>query len=294
MAKSDLARPGRLLSGMVIESPADAARVATDPAHGGRWTSLQLGGREWLWIRQDPRRFCVRPGDPFVDAGGLEECIPTVRGTPDHGAAWSRPWRRDGDHESVDCGEFRLLRSLHCAADAITATYELTAAPGYRFVWAAHALLDISTDASLVLPDGAPLRLYPEAAPHLPIPWPGNARHIAGTWPDPHGLPLSRLGPDDGTAIGASILDCQRVDVIDGAGRLTMTLGVDKTVPTSIALWRNLRGFPPGDPYRSIGVEPMLGRVFDLDDAGPSDAAVVPQTGMLRWQLQMTATGVDS
>jgi hypothetical protein len=270
------------------------ARAETDPPHGGRWTSLHLRGRQWLWARQDLRRFSVRPGDPFVDAGGLEECIPTVRGTPDHGAAWSRPWNRDGNDDSVACGEFRLRRTLRCAGDTVIATYELTAPPGYRFLWAAHALLDVSPAATLDLPDGAPVRLYPEAAPYLPISWPDRALYLVGTWPDPHGLPLSRLGPDDGTAIGATVLDCHRVDVVDGADQLTMTLNVDEAIPTSIALWRNLRGFPAGNPYRSIGVEPMLGRVFNLKDAGPTDAAVVPESGALQWQLEITARKAES
>ena len=44
------------------------------------------------------------------------------------------------------------------------------------------------------------------------------------------------------------------------------------------------------DPYRSIGVEPMLGAVFDLAEAGPGDAAVVPESGEIRWELVVTAT----
>jgi hypothetical protein len=144
------------------------------------------------------------------------------------------------------------------------------------------------------LPDGAPVRLYEEAGPCIPIEWPEGAPHLVGTWPDPYGVPLFRLGPDDGTAIGATVLDCDRVEVVDGADHLTMTLHVDGAIPTSIALWRNLRGFPTENPYRSVGVEPMLGSVFNLKDAGPTDAAVVPESGTLQWQLHVTATGVDS
>ncbi|MER7186116.1 hypothetical protein ABT404_42785, partial [Streptomyces hyaluromycini] len=47
--------------------------AVTDLAHGGRWTSLRHGGREWLWRRDSPERHGVTPGDAFVDAGGLEE-----------------------------------------------------------------------------------------------------------------------------------------------------------------------------------------------------------------------------
>jgi hypothetical protein len=59
--------------------------------------------------------------------------------------------------------------------------------------------------------------------------------------------------------------------------------------PAAVGLWRNLRGFPPGGPYRSIGVEPMLGRVFDLAQAGDGDCAVTPAAGQVRWRLTITA-----
>jgi hypothetical protein len=34
----------------------------------------------------------------------------------------------------------------------------------------------------------------------------------------------------------------------------------------------------------------MLGRVFDLAEAGPDDAAVVPDRGELTWRLTVSAT----
>jgi hypothetical protein len=264
--------------------------VRTDPAHGGRWTSLRAGGREWLWHRTDPAREAVRPGDAFVDAGGLEECAPTVRGTPDHGDAWSRPWRRVGDAEAVHTPEFTLLRRLQQTPTRLRADYRLAAAPGYRFLWAAHALLDLSGGARLQAPHGTPTRLFSEAAPLLDRPWPAGARHLTGPWPEPCGLRLDHLGPDDGTAVGAILTDCRSVTVADGSDALTFTLYTDPGVPVSLALWRNLRGFPADSPYRSIGVEPMLGAVFDLAEAGPDDAATVPASGELHWRLDIRAT----
>lgn len=117
----------------------------------------------------------------------------------------------------------------------------------------------------MVAPDGAP--------------WPG-----AG-WPT--SLDLATYGPTDGTAVGAVLVDCPRVSVRDGA-ELTFTLSCPGQ-PVSTALWRNLGGFPDGSPYRSLGVEPMLGRVFDLAEAGPGDAAVVPPSGELTWRLTISA-----
>jgi hypothetical protein len=271
---------------MVRPAP-PAVRVDLD--HGGRWTSLRLAGREWLWHRDDPRRGQVAPGDPFVDAGGLEECVPTVRGQPDHGCAWARPWRDlGGGSAQADCGRFTLRRRIAAGDGSVTAAYRLTAEPGYRFVWAAHALLDVSDAATLLLPPDTQVRLYPEAAPHLARPWPDGAPFVTARWPGPDGMRLDRLGPDDGTAIGAIVLGTGYAAVCDGDDRLWLRLRSASRLPLSVALWRNLRGFGDGQPYRSIGVEPMLGCVFDLAEACEEDDAVtVPAAGSVEWELEI-------
>jgi hypothetical protein len=249
--------------------------VKTDPAHGGRWTSLSSAGRDgvsrdWLWHRVEPARLTGRPGDPFADAGGLEECIPTVRGKPDHGEAWSRRWLSLGPEAArVDTDEFTLYRVFLQEGDALVATYRLSAAPGWPFVWAAHALLDLSPAAVLEAPAGTETRVDD-----------GSVM----SWP----TPLAALGPDDGTATGAILVDCPQVTVADGE-RLTFTLEAPGQ-PVSVALWRNLHGWPAAGPYRSIGVEPMLGSVFDLAEAGPGDAAIVPPSGVVEWRLRVTAS----
>ena len=253
-----------------------------DLAHGGRWTSLRAGDREWLWSRPDPAREAVRAGDAFVDAGGLEECLPTVRGKPDHGAVWSRPWTRRGGSAAVVTDDFELTRTIRHEDGAVVADYRLIAAPGWSFVWAAHALLELSTDARLYAPAGTVTRLY-DARALIVGDWPDDTPWLAGQWPRPLGLPLDRLGAVDGTAVGAILADCPEATVVDG-DELTFSLYA-KGQPVSIALWRNLGGFPRQDPYRSIGVEPMLGRVFDLAEAGPGDAATVPASGVCEWRL---------
>jgi hypothetical protein len=267
------------------------ARVCLDLGRGGRWTSLRLAGREWLWRRDDPRRGLAAPGDPFVDVGGIEECVPTVRGLPDHGDAWSRAWRGLGDGGAeADCGNFTLRRHITAGEDMATARYRLTAHPGYRFVWAAHALLDVSSRAALHLPGDPAVRLYPEAAALLDLPWPTGAPFVTARWPGPGGLRLDRLGPDDGTAVGAIALGCTSAVIRDGEDQLRMTLNADADTPASVAFWRNLAGFPEHRPYRSVGVEPMLGSVFDLAEARqPGDAVTVPRSGRVEWELEIGA-----
>ncbi|WP_203700621.1 hypothetical protein [Asanoa iriomotensis] len=243
--------------------------VTADLALGGRWTSLRAAGREWLWHRDEPARSTVEPGAAFVDAGGLEECLPTIRGLPDHGDAWSRPWTALDPATASVAGDGYVLRRTFAASDAtLVVSYALHAEPGWRFLWAAHALLDVSPAAELAAPAGTETRIDGGAV----APWP---------------TPLGRLGPDDGSATGAILVDCPSVTVVDSE-RLTLTLDAPGQ-PVSTALWRNLRGWPADGPYRSIGVEPMLGRVWDLADAGPGEAAVVPPSGVCEWRLTIGA-----
>jgi hypothetical protein len=276
-----------------------SATVGIDLTDGGRWNSLQLGGREWLWpgpgLVSGPRTGDVA----FTDAGGLDECFPTVRGTPDHGGLWNQVWSADGEWDVVRWGEAELRRRMNGGerpaggvggpAGVVWADYLLTAPAGYRFVWAAHALLDCAVGAVIDVPNGTACRLYPEAAPLLSTPWP-DAPWVDGTWPAPGGIELGTFGPSDGSAVGAVLL-CPSASVRDRGLELTFDLSCPGQ-PVSTALWRNLGGFPEGAPYRSLGVEPMLGRVFGLDEAGPGDAAVVPAGGKLAWRLVVSARPV--
>lgn len=262
----------------------ESGGVTVDRLDGGRWTSLRLAAREWLW-RGPGLVTGPRTGhSAFTDAGGLDECLPTVRGTPDHGALWNQPW-----DTAVTFGDATLTRTFSSGADSVTADYHLQAPSGYRFIWAAHALLDCAVGASLQAPGGTACRLYPEAAPHLSTVWPADAPWLDTTWPTP--LDLNTYGPSDGTAVGAILVDCPTVSVLDRGSLLHLELSCPGQ-PVSTALWRNQAGFPDGAPYRSLGVEPMLGRVFDLAEAGPGDAAVVPASGELTWRLTVSARSV--
>lgn len=271
---------------MVSGQTDSVGSVAVDGADGGRWTSLRLAGREWLWsgpgLLTGPRE----GHQAFTDAGGLDECFPTVRGTPDHGGLWNQPWET-----SVTYANTILTRTFTVDAETVAVDYRLQAPPGFRFIWAAHALLDCAVGATISAPPGTECRLYPEAAGMLATPWPDSAPWITETWPRPGGINLGIYGPSDATAVGAILIDCPTVNIVDRGAELTWTLSCPGQ-PVSTALWRNLAGFPDEAPYRSLGVEPMLGRAFDLAEAGPDDAAVVPASGELAWRLTASARPV--
>lgn len=273
---------------MVTELPIN--EVAVDLDDGGRWTSLSLGGREWLWAGPGLIKTSREGLNSYVDVGGLDECFPTVRGVPDHGGLWNQPWgslEEDEDWDVVPYGEAVLLRRFNGGETpsevgvegAIWVDYRLFAPAGFRFIWAAHALLDCAVGASIEVPAETVCRLYPQD---------GSDWANSSSWSD---LDLATYGPTDGTAVGAVLVDCPAASVVDGPHRLTFSLSCPGQ-PVSTALWRNLGGFPAESPYRSLGVEPMLGKVFGLTEAGPGDAAVVPESGELTWRLVVSARPV--
>lgn len=259
---------------------AQSFRVQVDLEHGGRWTALtDPHGRQWLWSRPDPARFTVRPGDPFVDVGGLEECFPTIGSNPDHGELWTRPWRseehrRFSSRASIAAGGATLSRTIRCSPESVEADYCLAAPPGTKFIWAAHTLLELAVGASI------------HAAPGGARAWPGHTTPVETVWPRPLGIPYDQLGPNNGSAMFCLLLDQSTVSVQDRGHTLRFHL-ICADQPVSIGLWRNLGGYPwDGTPtYRNVGIEPMLGRVFDLTAAKAGDAARVPDSGEVEWCL---------
>jgi hypothetical protein len=224
----------------------------TDPLHGGRWTSLRTSEREWLWTNPDATirraRQRVAPGVGFVDAGGAEECFPTIRGEPDHGDAWTRAWSADGSTAVVDVPGFGRLSRRISGRSPLFIEYEVTARPGTVFLHALHALIDVTPQAHLMVPDAGRMIVLDENDP-------------TRRWPSG----LDRLGPDDGTAICALIPECRGATVIDDEYALTFSWNSTSAPELcSLLLWRNLGGWPPQSPYRSIGIEPMVGRAADL------------------------------
>ena len=72
---------------------------------------------------------------------------------------------------------------------------------------------------------------------------------------------LDRLRPDDGSAVCALLPGCSEVILIDGGDALRLRWeSPQQPDACSLLLWRNLRGWPAGAPYRSVGIEPMVGR----------------------------------
>ncbi len=233
----------------------------------GRWESLRSPDvREWLWSRPDSRRATALPGDTFVDIGGVEECFPTISGNPahglpDHGALWTAEWvtqaspTRNRVVHTVSTGKSSLRRETRATSEGIAIDYELDAPAGTRFVWAWHALV-------------TPL-------PGLTV--------TAGGSPEP----LVVVGEDDGTAEFRCLPGVSDAVVGDANGELRLSLRCAEA-PVSLGVWDNRGGYSwdNTDPYRSLGVEPMLGQTAD-PAVEPELAVTMPASNKLRWQLAL-------
>ncbi|MGD7788893.1 hypothetical protein ACQCX2_11255 [Propionibacteriaceae bacterium Y1700] len=254
--------------------------IDTDLDHGGRWTSLVGGGREWLWQNPDPAISAARPtaGAQFVDAGGGEECFPTVRGEPDHGALWGLRWSGTPQQATVDHDGWSVSRSIeHGVVDHL-----ITGEPGRPFVHAMHLLLDLGPTARILLPD------QPEAR----VLGADDGDDLYGTWPVIGGVDLSRLGPGDGTATCAVLPGVTTCTIVDGHDQLHLRWRriAGAGAGEGLILWRNLYGWPD-PPYRSIGVEPMLGHTADHSESAL--AARLDAEGRASWRLEVSTPPVE-
>jgi hypothetical protein len=252
-------------------------QLHVEPHLGGRIASIiDSRGRERLWNRPDPRRRDVVPGGAFVDVGGVEECFPTFE-DPDHGEVWSRRWREEGDWLVADMADARLSRRIEVDPTGFTSRYELEAEPGYRFVWAFHALLAPHDVREVEVPQGGKVLSWPAG-------YQGAARE--DLWPRVGVEPrFDRVGPDDGTAVFALIPDAALAVVHSLSGSFTTTLVPDDVQPVAVGIWRNLGNWPEVTPYRSWGVEPMIGWHPRRDRAGERSGLV--RSGRIGWTLRV-------
>lgn len=282
-------------------------RLQTDLEHGGRWTSLRTddgagSGREWLWRNDDAAVAADRQvvdaeriagGGEFVDAGGGEECFPQVRGVPDHGIAWVTPWSGEPARARVDTAYGTLNRQITHRQNSVRVDYDIEAR--HDFVHAAHLLLELSTDARLDFPAATPMMTV--------LDWPVAGEQTSGTWPqlpaagkhraaehraaehrageDLAGDDLSLLGEADGTARCAIVTGVCEVWVVDQEQALRLRW--DGSAATAAMVWRNLEGFPADSPYRSIGIEPMMGTGAAMDEDGSLPA------GQYQWWIEIEA-----
>jgi galactose mutarotase-like enzyme len=287
------------------ELRAGETRVVIAPALGGKITTLEMGGRDWLW--RNERIPFAPPQDGAAswaetgDSGGYDECFPTVGACtipswiprygglelPEHGELWSQsaafeletqqPAAAEGSGLCATCvwtGErmpYRFERTVFVEpSGAVVMRYTVTNEGQERlpFIWSAHPIFPLTPDTRLILPEGARVRVYAQHGIEL---FGSDAEHV---WPrllTPSGV-VDMSHPDTiGKRFACKLFFDMKggyAAIEEGDARLQVTFDVSE-VP-NFGLWINKRGVSPfrrRRPYTNFGFEPAIGAPDTLSDA---------------------------
>lgn len=177
------------------------------PALGGKVRDMNLGGRQWLWHNPDVP-FAL-PRDrvsyaEFEEAGGFDECFPTVgpcrlprwvkgarwKKLPDHGELWDQPPEfaiiTDQEGHSATCSwrgaalPYQFTRRITVRPEGWVAfAYAATNTGTHRmpFLWSSHPIFPLTKNTRLILPDGARAKLLSQEGVDFGKPGSGH------TWP---------------------------------------------------------------------------------------------------------------
>lgn len=178
----------------------DALRVEVVPELGAKISSLWLPDLEEELLQAPLRPYATRDRTMAFeagDAGGIDECIPTVSGCeiegavlPDHGDFWRVPFqhRREGEDLVLDAEGFSLPlhfeKRLSLRGSRLTMAYALrnTGETPVQYLWSAHPGLAVEAGDRVVLPPSvAEVTVWYSAGSRLGAP--GRAH----SWPHTRG-----------------------------------------------------------------------------------------------------------
>lgn len=280
------------------------------PALGGKVRDVNLAGRQWLWHNPDVPFAMPRDGARYSeleDAGGFDECFPTVapcrlprwvkgarwRKLPDHGELWAQPPEfaivTDQEGHSATCAwsgtalPYRFTRRITVRPEGWVAfAYSATNTGANRmpFLWSSHPRFPLTPRTRLVLPDGARARLLVQDGVDF-----GKAGSVH-TWPrfrargKPVDLsrPFAAVGGDYSCKLFVELPRSEAlVAVEEGGMRLEMmlhgreipTVGVSINRRTAPLAARRGR-WPFANKTRAsctVSIEPCLGAPDRLSDA---------------------------
>ena len=281
-----------------VEVRGGTSRLVCIPALAGKLVEMELAGRQWLWHSDVIPFGPPKEGASYVetaDSGGFDECFPTIAACripgwvrswgglelPDHGELWSQV--PELEIETTTDGPaivttwegrrlpYRLTRVARVIRDgSVVITYHAANDSTDRvpYIWASHPLIPLSPQTRLLLPEGAPTRVW---ASHRLIM--GDARSLH-RWPFVRaaGKVLDFLTPFD---VAKNYACKMFVDMPQGRARLRegdreLEVTFDTTEVGQFGLWINKGGWSPFKrerPYFNIGFEPCIGAPDTLSDA---------------------------
>jgi hypothetical protein len=236
---------------------------------------------------------------------GWDECFPAVApsqysghpyngiAVPDHGEVWGLPAMATPTREGITTlwhglrFGYRLSRNLHLEGASIVADYtvENLAPFDFHFVWAQHALMDLSQGVELELPAGG-MRSSHDAE--------GRVQDRAFEWPVlEQGQDLSRPGGLPGGR-GWKVFSREPVSGTarvryPSRGRGVRMAFSSEDVKAYWGVWINTGGWAG---HRHFAVEPTTGRFDQLDRSiADGSAGCVGAAGECSWGVRWTVEG---
>ena len=302
-----------------VELRGGDSRVVIVPALGGKITSMELAGREWLWTSDVTPYAPPVEGASYVetaDTGGFDECFPTVGPSrvptwvksfggvelPDHGELWSQEpamhieTSADGQRAvSIWTGRrmpYRFSREVMVTPRGeVVTSYEVrnTGTDRLPFIWSSHPLLPLTPATRLDLPHGSRVRVHAQHEIEI-----GDA-HGEQRWPllRVAGKMLDFSHPDAvakryACKLFLDVSGSMLVAVEEGDVRLEAAF--DSADVPNIGLWLNRQGWTPfkrGAPYMNMAFEPCIGAPDTLSDAlgGWKSAHWIDAGAARRWSI---------
>ncbi len=296
----------------------DVLRVVTIPDRGGKIASLIRQETGYEYLLQADRVKGYQPltyGADFEsgDLSGFDECLPTIAkceyplepflGTrlPDHGDVWCLPAKVETTGAevkfvtSLTSLPLRFSKSVRVQGNSIRLDYELTnlSQSIVRFLWSAHPLLSVQSQAEIVLP--------PEVN-EVELGWSkgdrlGQARDLC-SWPltkerSGRVVDLSKvLGPSEGTAdkLFTPRLRQGFCGLLLPEVNESISFHFDPALIPYLGIWICQGGWPLNGTEKqfTVALEPCTGRPDSLEEAiKREECMVVEGYGRRQWWLRI-------
>jgi hypothetical protein len=305
---------------LTLES--EALRIQMWPRMGGKIVSIVVRSHGPLEVSKEGE--LLHPpihtyntatdtsGFEFSDAGGWDECLPSVAAcsfqgveVSDHGDVWRRPWHASLRDKTLLAevntltAPLRFSRRISLDGSTMHLRYSVTNAGshGADFLWSAHPLFQVEEGDRILLPESVDeVRVESSSVKHL-------ARAGSCSWPvaeveDSRHLDLSTVGPRDGITfhkLFAGPLTTGWCGLYRAQLKLGIVMRFDPGQTPFAGLWICQGAWPPGSTngtQYTVALEPTTSPCDALDRAATLGFSqhLSPQAEM-SWPLQLEVFG---
>jgi len=219
---------------------------------------------------------------------------------PDHGEVWTLPWDYQIDGKQLECSvnglrlPYTLTKSIRLNGQNLTASYRAVnnSAHPFPFQWAAHAILAMSSDSRLEVP---------QEQKRIINAYPGNRLHVNNKeydfpFPDgPGGFDLTKIPVYCKTGVQKYWFTdpvtegwCRLINPNSG---LITTMTYSKEILCYLGIWINEGGWKG---CYNMGIEPSTCRGDNpISSNCCGYGSRLPARGMCEWEISLSLKTID-